>query len=131
MSFPESAILKYTERYGRNVLQDVITKHESVVLGERSKYPIVSEIPFNSVNKYQVSIHRTPDDDSHFLLVMKVCECFHALSSVMLKSFRMRLQSYSKSTKDSTDFVHPNFVSATAIYVHTFLQTSNESANII
>ncbi len=31
----------------------------------------ISEIPFNSTNKYQVSIHETQDGDDRFLLVMK------------------------------------------------------------
>uniref|UniRef100_A0AAY5L877 Sodium/potassium-transporting ATPase subunit alpha n=1 Tax=Esox lucius TaxID=8010 RepID=A0AAY5L877_ESOLU len=38
----------------------------------REKYPIVAEIPFNSTNKYQLSIHKnsTPGESKH-LLVMK------------------------------------------------------------
>eukprot|EP01135_Chromosphaera_perkinsii_P004408 Nk52_evm11s280 gene=Nk52_evmTU11s280 len=36
----------------------------------RAACPKVLEIPFNSANKYQISIHRT-DDDPRFLLVMK------------------------------------------------------------
>ncbi len=31
----------------------------------------ISEIPFNSTNKYQVSIHETQDGDDRYLLVMK------------------------------------------------------------
>ncbi len=31
----------------------------------------INEIPFNSTNKYQVSIHETQDGDERYLLVMK------------------------------------------------------------
>lgn len=38
----------------------------------REKNTKIAEIPFNSTNKYQVSIHKTADpDDKRFLLVMK------------------------------------------------------------
>ncbi|XP_068098327.1 potassium-transporting ATPase alpha chain 2-like [Hyperolius riggenbachi] len=56
----EAALLKFTE----NIYGDV--------MGIRKKNPKVLEIPFNSSNKYQVSIH-VPDDPSTkgYLLVMK------------------------------------------------------------
>jgi len=41
------------------------------VMGFRAKYKKVCEIPFNSTNKYQVSIHEYPEGDSVHLLVMK------------------------------------------------------------
>lgn len=37
----------------------------------REKNKKVAEIPFNSTNKYQVSVHETEDDDPRHLLVMK------------------------------------------------------------
>ncbi|XP_018651567.1 putative na+/k+ atpase alpha subunit [Schistosoma mansoni] len=37
----------------------------------RRKNPKVAEIPFNSTNKYQLSIHETNDSDERYLLVMK------------------------------------------------------------
>ncbi|KAK3508555.1 hypothetical protein QTP70_032689, partial [Hemibagrus guttatus] len=38
----------------------------------RDKNKKVAEIPFNSTNKYQLSVHETEDtDDNHYLLVMK------------------------------------------------------------
>ncbi|PAA59265.1 hypothetical protein BOX15_Mlig021528g2 [Macrostomum lignano] len=37
----------------------------------RKKNTKVCEVPFNSTNKYQVSIHKTDDGDKRFLLVMK------------------------------------------------------------
>jgi sodium/potassium-transporting ATPase subunit alpha len=40
-------------------------------MGYRAKYKKVCEIPFNSTNKYQVSIHEFPEGDSVHLLVMK------------------------------------------------------------
>ncbi|VDM39581.1 unnamed protein product [Toxocara canis] len=42
------------------------------VMGFRAKYPKICEIPFNSTNKYQVSIHEVSDDGEFYhLLVMK------------------------------------------------------------
>merc|ERR1711936_677566 len=42
------------------------------VMNYRTKNKKVCEIPFNSTNKYQVSIHETEDkDDKRYLLVMK------------------------------------------------------------
>ncbi|XP_006639435.2 sodium/potassium-transporting ATPase subunit alpha-1-like [Lepisosteus oculatus] len=42
------------------------------VKGMRDQYPKVAEIPFNSTNKYQLSIHKNPNpSESRFLLVMK------------------------------------------------------------
>ncbi|KAJ9582089.1 hypothetical protein L9F63_003545, partial [Diploptera punctata] len=55
----EAAILKFTE----NILSGVMS------IRERNKK--VSEIPFNSTNKYQVSIHETEEADTGYLLVMK------------------------------------------------------------
>ncbi|CAJ0604430.1 unnamed protein product [Cylicocyclus nassatus] len=54
----EIALLKFTELTIGNI-------H-----GFREKSPKVAEIPFNSTNKYQVSIHDVPESDS-YLLVMK------------------------------------------------------------
>jgi len=56
----EAAILKCTELSTGNVME------------YRKKHKKVCEIPFNSTNKYQVSIHETSDsDDSDYILVMK------------------------------------------------------------
>ena len=57
----ESAILKCTELSTGNVMD------------YRKKFPKVCEIPFNSTNKYQVSVHQTDDDKEgpRHLLVMK------------------------------------------------------------
>merc|ERR1712062_716968 len=41
------------------------------VMEYRSKNRKVCEIPFNSTNKYQVSIHETDDNEKGYLLVMK------------------------------------------------------------
>ncbi len=54
----ESAILKCTELCSGRVVE------------YRQKNPKIIEIPFNSTNKYQVSIHKT-DDNQGYLLVMK------------------------------------------------------------
>lgn len=37
----------------------------------RQKNPKIAEIPFNSTNKFQVSIHETDDGNQAYLLVMK------------------------------------------------------------
>ncbi|VDK65884.1 unnamed protein product [Onchocerca ochengi] len=55
----EIALLKYSELTLGNVS------------GYRAKNRKVAEIPFNSTNKYQVSIHETDDGDKSYLLVMK------------------------------------------------------------
>merc|ERR1711878_31257 len=56
----EAAILKCTE----------LTKGN--VMGYRAKNKKVCEIPFNSTNKFQVSVHETEDkNDNRYLLVMK------------------------------------------------------------
>ena len=56
----EAALLKCTELSNGNVMD------------YRRRHKKVCEIPFNSTNKFQVSIHETPDDkDPRYLLVMK------------------------------------------------------------
>ncbi|CAG0910130.1 unnamed protein product, partial [Cyprideis torosa] len=56
----EAALLKYVELTIGNIQS------------YRSRHRKVAEIPFNSTNKYQVSIHETEDpDDQSYLLVMK------------------------------------------------------------
>jgi sodium/potassium-transporting ATPase subunit alpha len=43
------------------------------VLQYRKQFPKICEIPFNSTNKFQVSIHDLQDpNDPRYLLVMKV-----------------------------------------------------------
>lgn len=45
---------------------------EGSVKEMREKNTKIAEIPFNSTNKYQVSIHENPDpDDKRYILVMK------------------------------------------------------------
>ncbi|EDQ92755.1 uncharacterized protein MONBRDRAFT_35405 [Monosiga brevicollis MX1] len=78
----ESAIFKYTERNLERYSDKPIKSDGSFVLGERAKYPVVADIPFNSTNKYQVAIHEDPEDD-RYLLVMKgapervIARCSH------------------------------------------------------
>lgn len=55
----ESAILKCCELSFNNVSE------------YRKRNAKIAEIPFNSTNKYQVSIHETDDNDERYLLVMK------------------------------------------------------------
>ena len=56
----ESALMKYIEL------------SEGSVKVMREKHAKIAEIPFNSTNKYQVSIHENPDpDDKRYILVMK------------------------------------------------------------
>eukprot|EP00463_Aulacantha_scolymantha_P001634 TRINITY_DN225_c0_g4_i3.p2 TRINITY_DN225_c0_g4~~TRINITY_DN225_c0_g4_i3.p2 ORF type:complete len:290 (-),score=64.48 TRINITY_DN225_c0_g4_i3:1556-2425(-) len=61
----ESALLKVCEHFLQN--NDNLSVHEF-----RKQHTKIGEIPFNSTNKYQVSVH-TPNnnEDSHRLLVMK------------------------------------------------------------
>ncbi|XP_060643414.2 potassium-transporting ATPase alpha chain 2 [Anolis sagrei] len=56
--------------------ETALLKFSEVVLGNvmeiRKKHKKVAEIPFNSTNKFQLSIHETDDpEDKRFLLVMK------------------------------------------------------------
>jgi len=55
--------------------ESAIIKCCELSFGGTSKYresnPKVVEIPFNSANKYQVSVHQTDDGDDRYLLVMK------------------------------------------------------------
>merc|ERR1711881_536646 len=55
----EAAILKCTELSHGNVIK------------YRADNKKIAEIPFNSTNKFQVSIHTTTDADERYLLVMK------------------------------------------------------------
>uniref|UniRef100_A0AC35UH77 Sodium/potassium-transporting ATPase subunit alpha n=1 Tax=Rhabditophanes sp. KR3021 TaxID=114890 RepID=A0AC35UH77_9BILA len=55
----EVALLKYTEMIRENVTQ------------YRADNKKVAEIPFNSTNKFQVSLHETHDGDNRILLAMK------------------------------------------------------------
>jgi len=58
----ESALVKAAE---------IVWKDEKTTTEEvRNKHKKVIEIPFNSTNKYQVSVHEMPDEERH-LLVMK------------------------------------------------------------
>ena len=54
----ESALIKFTEQ---------LTDIEDF----RKDYPKVAEIPFNSVNKWQLSIHEQTGEDKRHLLVIK------------------------------------------------------------
>jgi sodium/potassium-transporting ATPase subunit alpha len=63
----ESGILKFCEK--RHWMYEGDAKEGDRVVGARALYPKVCEIPFNSANKYQVSVHTKPDGG--FLLVMK------------------------------------------------------------
>merc|ERR1712117_408974 len=55
----EAAILKCTELSKGNVME------------QRAQNKKVCEVPFNSTNKYQVSIHEDKDRNGNYLLVMK------------------------------------------------------------
>jgi len=55
--------------------ETAILQFNEIVIGKveeyRAKNRRVCEIPFNSANKYQVSIHETDDGDQRHLLVVK------------------------------------------------------------
>lgn len=55
----EIALLKFSELTMGNITE------------YRKKNPKIAEIPFNSTNKYQVSLHETDDGNPSYLLVMK------------------------------------------------------------
>jgi sodium/potassium-transporting ATPase subunit alpha len=43
----------------------------SLCVGYRKKNPKIVEVPFNSTNKYQASVHETHDYDKCYLLTKK------------------------------------------------------------
>ncbi|CAF3662755.1 unnamed protein product [Rotaria socialis] len=55
--------------------ETAILQYSEIVAGKveeyRAKNKRVCDIPFNSANKYQVSVHETDDDDQRHLVVMK------------------------------------------------------------
>lgn len=57
--------------------ETAILQFSEIVMGKveeyRAKNKKVCDIPFNSANKYQVSIHETDDGDERHLLVVSVC----------------------------------------------------------
>ncbi|KAL4707722.1 hypothetical protein ACJJTC_014903 [Scirpophaga incertulas] len=58
----ETAILKFLNNY-ENLIQ------------MKDKYPKVAEIPFTSVNKYQISIHKEIDKSQYILVMKGAPEC--------------------------------------------------------
>lgn len=55
------------------------------IVGYRKRNKKACEVPFNSTNKYQVSIHETEDaNDPRYLLVMKVHKFSLAITIVLL-----------------------------------------------
>ncbi|CAD5215636.1 unnamed protein product [Bursaphelenchus okinawaensis] len=71
----EIALLKYTEITQGNIM------------AYRRRNPKLAEIPFNSKNKYQISIHDTEDEDNRLLVVMKGApeRVLEKCSTIMLK----------------------------------------------
>jgi magnesium-transporting ATPase (P-type) len=63
--------------------ETAILQFNEIVIGKveeyRAKNKRVCDIPFNSANKYQVSIHETDDGDERHLLVVKDLLCFFFL----------------------------------------------------
>ena len=56
----ETAILQYSELFTKNG-----------VMSYRKEFEKVFEVPFNSTNKFQFSVHKMPNDSKNRLLVMK------------------------------------------------------------
>lgn len=59
----------------------------------RAKNPKLIEIPFNSTNKYQISVHKTNDEIPEYLLVMKgapevILTC---CSTILIKGEELKL----------------------------------------
>lgn len=48
---------------------DLSPRQGGFIVSERTKYPFKADVPFNSTNKYQVSVHENPEGG--YLLVMK------------------------------------------------------------
>lgn len=76
----ETAVLKCMELLTRNTKKT------------RKEFPKIFEIPFNSANKYQLSIHKRPNDD-YLLLVLKGApeRVIDRCSSVMIEEHELPL----------------------------------------
>ncbi|CAF0758859.1 unnamed protein product [Brachionus calyciflorus] len=83
----ESAILKSCELSFGGVAQ------------YRERNPKAVEIPFNSTNKYQVSVHQTDDGDDRYLLVMKGApeRILERCSSIYMDGSDLELTDYWKA----------------------------------
>ncbi|KAG9262152.1 sodium/potassium-transporting ATPase subunit alpha-1-like isoform X1 [Astyanax mexicanus] len=71
------------------------------VMEMRDKYPKLAEIPFNSTNKYQVSIHKNPSPlETEHLLVMKGApeRILDRCSTIMIHGKEQRLDNELKDT---------------------------------
>ncbi|XP_072513147.1 sodium/potassium-transporting ATPase subunit alpha-1-like [Salminus brasiliensis] len=71
------------------------------VIDMRDKYPKLAEIPFNSTNKYQVSIHKNPSPlETKHLLVMKGApeRILDRCSTIMIQGIEQRLDDEIKDT---------------------------------
>lgn len=59
--------------------ETAILQFSEIVMGNvedyRAKNKRVCDVPFNSANKYQVSIHETNDGDDRHLLVVRTDPC--------------------------------------------------------
>uniref|UniRef100_A0A0N5BKX4 Sodium/potassium-transporting ATPase subunit alpha n=1 Tax=Strongyloides papillosus TaxID=174720 RepID=A0A0N5BKX4_STREA len=89
----EIAILKWCEQNRPNTIE------------YRNTLPKVAEIPFNSVNKYQVSIHKKQDNT--FLLVMKGApeKIFNLCSTIIIDG---KIQELTKVHKDKFQNAYDN-----------------------
>lgn len=75
--------------------ETAILQFNEIVVGKveeyREKNKRVCDIPFNSANKYQVSVHETDDgDDRHLLVVKKNFPHIHVYISLVLFFFALR-----------------------------------------
>ncbi|KAL7981552.1 hypothetical protein Chor_005640 [Crotalus horridus] len=73
---PEGLLATVTRIVVGDASETALLKFSEVILGDimdiRKRNRKVAEIPFNSTNKFQLSIHETEDpDDKRFLMVMK------------------------------------------------------------
>lgn len=83
----ESAILKSCELSHGNVMD------------YRKKNAKVCEIPFNSTNKYQVSVHETNDGDNRYLVVMKGApeRILERCSTIFINGNEIKMDEYWKT----------------------------------
>jgi sodium/potassium-transporting ATPase subunit alpha len=87
----ESALLKYVELNVGDV-----TAH-------RRANKKICEVPFNSTNKYQLSIHETADEDPRYLLVMKGAaeRIIDRCSTILIKGEEKPLDEYWRNAFNS------------------------------
>ncbi|KAF1744568.1 hypothetical protein MXB_884 [Myxobolus squamalis] len=85
----ESALIKYVELF------------HGPIIDFRNLYPTMFEIPFNSINKYQLSVHSQPDDPRYLVLMKGAPERIVERCTSILRGDKE--ENFDAKSKDSFD----------------------------